>query len=107
VALIRTDVSEDRIASIFRVYDCAQIQSEVVSSCIGSDSIGTTVKNFYFCMSSRKALGSTEPPIQWVQGALSPEVKQPGRESNHSPPNSAEVKKMWIYTSTLLYAFMA
>jgi hypothetical protein len=24
-----------------------------------------------------------------------------GREADHSPPASAEVKKMWIYTSTL------
>jgi hypothetical protein len=23
-----------------------------------------------------------------------------GREADHSPPTSAEVKKMWIYTST-------
>jgi hypothetical protein len=38
VALIRTDVSEDRIASIFRVNECEQAQSEVVSSCIGNDS---------------------------------------------------------------------
>jgi hypothetical protein len=30
-----------------------------------------------------------------------------GREVDHSPPTSAEVKKMWIYTSTPLYAFMA
>jgi hypothetical protein len=29
VALIRTDVSEDRIASIFRVNECEQIQSEL------------------------------------------------------------------------------
>jgi hypothetical protein len=42
VALIRTDVSEDRIASIFRVYECQQAQSEVVSSCIDNDSYGTT-----------------------------------------------------------------
>jgi hypothetical protein len=35
VALIRTDVSEDRIASIFRVNVCEQVQSEIVSSCIG------------------------------------------------------------------------
>jgi hypothetical protein len=42
VALIRTDVSEeDRIASIFRVYECEQAQSEVVSSCIGNDSYET------------------------------------------------------------------
>jgi hypothetical protein len=33
-------------------------------------------------------------------GALSPGVKRPGREADHSPPASAEVKKMWIYTST-------
>jgi hypothetical protein len=38
VALIRTDVSEDHIASIFRVNECEQVQSETVSSCIGGDS---------------------------------------------------------------------
>jgi hypothetical protein len=30
--------------------------------------------------------------VQWVPGALSPEVKRPGREVDHSPPASAEVK---------------
>jgi hypothetical protein len=39
-------------------------------------------------------------------GALSPGVKRPGRESDHSP-TSAEVKKMWLYTSTSPCAFMA
>jgi hypothetical protein len=38
VALIRTDVSEYRIASIFRVTDYEQVQSETVSSCIDGDS---------------------------------------------------------------------
>jgi hypothetical protein len=33
VAVIRTDVSEDRIASIFRVNEYEQVQSETVSSC--------------------------------------------------------------------------
>jgi hypothetical protein len=47
----------------------------------------------------RPALGFTQPPIQWVPGALSPGVKRQGREADHSPPTSAEVKKMWIYTS--------
>jgi hypothetical protein len=42
-----------------------------------------------------------------VPGALSPGVKRPGREVDHSPPASAEVKKMWTYTSTPPYAFMA
>jgi hypothetical protein len=59
-----------------------------------------------FSTSSRPALGSTQPPIQWVPGPLSPRVKQPGREADHSPPTSAEVKKMWIYTFTSPYAFM-
>jgi hypothetical protein len=56
---------------------------------------------------SRLVLGSTQPPIQWVLGALSPGVKRPGREADHSPPTSAEVKKMWTYTSTPPYTFMA
>jgi hypothetical protein len=43
-------------------------------------------------------------PIQWVPRALSPGVK---RQADHSPPTSAEVKKVWIYISTLPYAFMA
>jgi hypothetical protein len=31
----------------------------------------------------------------------------PGGETNHSPPTSAEVETMWIYTSTPPYAFVA
>jgi hypothetical protein len=65
------------------------------------------MKNFLFSKSSRLALGSTQPPIQWVPGALSARVKRPGREADHSPPTSAEVNKMWIYTSTPPYAFTA
>jgi hypothetical protein len=63
-------------------------------------------KNFHFSMSSRPALGPTQPPIQWAPGALSPGVKRPGREADRSPPTSAEVKKTWVYTSTPPYAFM-
>jgi hypothetical protein len=32
-------------------------------------------------------------PIQWVPGVLSLGVKRPGREADHSPPSSAEVKE--------------
>jgi len=41
---------------------------------------------------SRTILGPTQPPIQWVRGALSLGVKQPGREADYSHPPSAEVK---------------
>jgi hypothetical protein len=42
---------------------------------------------------SRTALAPTHPPIQWVPGVLSLEVKRPGRETNHSPTSSAQVKE--------------
>jgi hypothetical protein len=73
----------------------------------GRSSSPGSVKNFLFSMSSGPALGLIKPPIQWVRGgALSPGVKRPGRESDHSPPPSAAVKKMWIYTSIPPHAFM-
>jgi hypothetical protein len=48
---------------------------------------------FLFTTESRPALGLTQPPIQWVPGALSLGVKRPRREADHSPPSSAEVKE--------------
>jgi len=42
---------------------------------------------------SQLVLGLTEPPIQWVLGALSPGVKLQGHETDHSTPSSAEVKE--------------
>jgi hypothetical protein len=41
------------------------------------------------------------------RGALSLRVKRPGNEADHSPPPSAEIKKIWIYISTSPYAFMS
>jgi hypothetical protein len=73
----------------------------------GRSSSPGRVKNFLPSKSSRPALESTQLPIQCVQGALSPRVKRLGREADHLPTASAEVKKMWIYTSTPPYAFMA
>jgi hypothetical protein len=61
-----------------------------------------TVGSRIFSTSSRPVLGSIQPPIQWVTG-----LKRPGREVGHSPPASAEVNRMWIYTSTPPYACMA
>ncbi|PNF35230.1 hypothetical protein B7P43_G06877 [Cryptotermes secundus] len=51
--------------------------------------------------------GSGVHPTSYPMGTGgSPGVEQQGREADHSPPSSAEVKKMWIYTSTTPYAFM-
>jgi hypothetical protein len=45
---------------------------------------------------SRPALRLIQPPIQWIPGAVSPGLKRPGREANHIPPPSAEVKNAGI-----------
>jgi hypothetical protein len=77
----------------------------------GSDGVPSSgsVKNFLFSTSSRPTLGSTQPPTQWVPGALSPEIKRQGREAEYSPSTSVKVKKMWIYRYEYItpYAFMA
>jgi hypothetical protein len=65
------------------------------------------VKNFLFSTSSRPALGPNQSPIEWVSGTISSGGKQPTREAGHSPPTSAEVKKIWILTSTPSYVYMA
>jgi hypothetical protein len=41
----------------------------------------------------------TQPPIQSVQAALFLGVTRPGREADHSPSSSANVKNVWSYTS--------
>jgi hypothetical protein len=48
---------------------------------------------FLSTAASRMALGPTQSPIQWVPRALCLGVKRPGREADHSPPSSAEVKE--------------
>jgi hypothetical protein len=62
---------------------------------------------FLFTTASSLAVGPTQPPIQWLPGALSLGVKRPGREADHSPPSSAEGKNARSCTSTPQYIFMA
>jgi hypothetical protein len=57
-------------------------------------------------ISSSLALRPTQSPVPWVQGALSPGVKQQGRKADHSPPATAEVKRMCINTAAIPYPLM-
>jgi hypothetical protein len=82
------------------IYLCMYIESRDRSVSIATgyglgdrDSSPGRVKDFLFSTSSKPVMGPTQPPIKWVPGALSLGVKRPGREANHSPPISAEVKK--------------
>jgi hypothetical protein len=36
-----------------------------------------------------------------VPKAFSPDVKLPGREADHSPPTSTEVRNTWVYIDPL------
>jgi hypothetical protein len=62
---------------------------------------------FLFSAASRTALEPAQPPTQRVPAAFSPLVKRPGREADHPPPSSAEVKNAWRYVSAPQYVFMA
>jgi hypothetical protein len=48
---------------------------------------------FLFATAFRMVLGPTQSSIQWLPAALSLGVKWLGREADHSPPSSAEVKE--------------
>jgi hypothetical protein len=48
---------------------------------------------FLFTTTSRTALGPTQPLIQRVPTVLSLGIKRPGREADHSPPSTVEVKE--------------
>jgi hypothetical protein len=47
---------------------------------------------FLFTVVSVPSLGPTQPPIQWVPGALTLGVKRHGLETDHSPSSSVDVK---------------
>jgi hypothetical protein len=56
------------------------------------DSIPGRGKSFLSSVGSTTALGLAQSPIQCVHGSLSPWVKRPRCEADHSPPSSADVK---------------
>jgi hypothetical protein len=56
------------------------------------DSILHTGKRFaLFSTTSRSALGPKQPPVQWVPGEISPGVKRPALETDHSLKNGEAV----------------
>jgi hypothetical protein len=69
-------------------------QTFLFSSYLVLSSSPGRVKNCISSTSSRPALGPFQSHIQWVLGSLSLGVKRPGHEADHSPPTSADVKKM-------------
>jgi hypothetical protein len=71
------------------MYFYFEIKNVVLRLCIFTDN---GLKEIMEHLRITPAVGPTQSPIQWVPGALSWGVKWPGREADHSPPSSAEVK---------------
>jgi hypothetical protein len=81
-------------------WDSSVVQRWVTGWIVGDSSPGGGWEIFPSTTASRPALGTTQPPIQWVPAAFFLGLKRPVCEADHSPPSSAEVKNAWSYTST-------
>jgi hypothetical protein len=62
---------------------------------------------FLFCKRSIQPLGLNQPSIEWVPGAICPEIRRPATEADQSLLLSAEVKNVWRYNSIPPHAFKA
>jgi hypothetical protein len=64
-------------------------------------------KKFFLLHIVQTGCGVHPTSYKMGTGGFFPGIKRHGREADHSPPTSVEVKKMPIYTFTPLYVFMA
>jgi hypothetical protein len=62
-------------------------QGEIFRSCVTG---GINKKCMHLVQNGS---GAHPSPLQWIPGDLSLGIKQSGREADHSPPYSAEVKE--------------
>jgi hypothetical protein len=85
----------------------SQVSSGGIATGYGLDDlgagVGVPVESRMFSSLSRP----DQSPSQHIPVVLYAEVKRPGREADRSPPPSAEVNKMWIYTTTPPCVFMS
>jgi hypothetical protein len=91
--------------SIFEQYNSTTFWGQLSYKHAGQDSVvikktsygpdGPGIKSWWvrdLLRPSRKALGPTQPPVQWVAG-LFQEVKPAGRGVHHPPTSNAKVKE--------------
>jgi hypothetical protein len=92
-----------------RVSDSSVVNSDGIRDGLlrSRGSIPSRIREFLFSIAPRPSLWPTQPPIQWVPGALSPRVRRPGCETAHSLPSSAEVKNVWSYSFIFPFVFVA
>ncbi|PNF29271.1 hypothetical protein B7P43_G08948 [Cryptotermes secundus] len=68
---------------------------------------GHILRGNYFLHVLQTGSGAHPASYPMCTGARSLGVKWPGREADHSSPTSAEARKMWTYTCTPPYVFVA
>jgi hypothetical protein len=61
--------------------------------------IKVRARHFSVLQNVQAVSGAHPGSFQQISGFFS-QIKQPGREVNHSSPSSADVKHMWSYTAT-------
>jgi hypothetical protein len=88
----------DRVVLEISLILCKILFVTFIVKCIFESFIENLSRNVL----TRLALVATQPPIQWVAGAMQPE-----HEAVHSFQSSVEVNNTWIRTSTPSYSFMA
>jgi hypothetical protein len=72
---------------------CCSTRADAVTSCWYK----TDDRGFGFI-----DVSPTQPPIQWLLGDILPREKRPWRETDHSPPSTADINCVCDYTSTPL-----
>jgi hypothetical protein len=106
-AFITKQSLKERFTTVSEPCQCSQYDWLWPGRPRGQSSSPGTVNYFHLSISSRPAPRSAQPPTQRVPGALSLGVKRLEHEADHSPPSSAEVKKMCTCTSTPPCVFLA
>jgi hypothetical protein len=82
-----------QILLVLNIFQCGHGSSVGIASGYGLDGPGIESQwGRDFPHLSRPALGSTQPPVQWIPG-LSWGKDRPGRDADLSPPSSTVVKK--------------
>jgi hypothetical protein len=98
--------------NIFAYFIIFTISSVVIATGYGLEDGGVGVRVPVEQEFSLFHVVQTDPgvhPISYTMstGGFSSGMKRPGRKADHSYPTSAEVKKIWIYTSTPRKLLMA
>jgi hypothetical protein len=79
---------------IWQTNDIDRIKAILIATGYGLDSlhlIPSRGEIFLFSTVFRLPLGPTQPPVEWLPGALSLGVKKQRHDTDHSPPSAAEV----------------